>query len=136
MRLRSPYDKEIAALFAPALIALLLEPIQQLVDTAIIGTLGVPQLGALGLGTVLFQFALGFFASLVFATTPRVAACAAIKDYKSASQTTAQGMWLALICGTLLQALVFSKAPDIINFMSSSDMFVAGYTISYLRARS
>lgn len=33
-----------------------------------------PQLGALGLGTVLFQFAVGFFASLIIATTPRVAA--------------------------------------------------------------
>jgi hypothetical protein len=32
------------------------------------------QLGALGLGTVLFQFAIGFFACLIFATTPRVAA--------------------------------------------------------------
>lgn len=33
-----------------------------------------PQLGALGLGTVLFQFAVGFFAPLIIATTPRVAA--------------------------------------------------------------
>ena len=33
------------------------------------------QLGALGLGTVLFQFAVGFFACLIIATTPRVAAC-------------------------------------------------------------
>lgn len=32
------------------------------------------QLGALGLGTVLFQFAVGFFLPLIIATTPRVAA--------------------------------------------------------------
>lgn len=36
--------------------------------------LKLPQLGALGLGTVLFQFAVGFFAPLIIATTPRVAA--------------------------------------------------------------
>lgn len=32
------------------------------------------QLGAMGLGTVLFQFAVGFFLALIIATTPRVAA--------------------------------------------------------------
>ena len=32
------------------------------------------QLGAMGLGTVLFQFSVGFFLALIIATTPRVAA--------------------------------------------------------------
>lgn len=134
-RVRSPYDREIGALFLPALIALLLEPLQQFIDTIIVGRLGVPQLGALGLGTVLFQFALGFFASLVFATTPRIAACAAKRDLHQASKQTAQAMWIALFCGFALQAFIYAKAPDIINFMSS-DLFVGGYTLSYLRARS
>jgi hypothetical protein len=42
---------------------------------------GVAELGAAGLGTVLFQFSLGFFASLIFATTPKVADAMASRDY-------------------------------------------------------
>jgi hypothetical protein len=57
--LLSPHDAAIAALALPAALALLLEPLQALVDTAIVGTLGVTSLGAVGLGTVVFQFVLG-----------------------------------------------------------------------------
>lgn len=60
LALTTPADREIWVLFFPALIALVLEPVQQLADTVIIGRLGVEQLGAAGLGTVLFQFSLGF----------------------------------------------------------------------------
>ena len=52
--LRSPYDREILRLAAPALGALAAEPLYVLVDTGIVGHLGRPQLAALGLaGTVL-----------------------------------------------------------------------------------
>lgn len=78
-------DKEIWALFFPALLALLLEPVQALIDTAIVGHLGVAELGAVGFGTLIFQFALGFFASLIFATTPLVASHAANKDLPGVS---------------------------------------------------
>lgn len=46
----TPFDREIWALFVPALFALVLEPVQAMADTAIIGQLGVEQLGAAGLG--------------------------------------------------------------------------------------
>src|SRR5581483_2825363 len=53
-RVRSPYDGEIVRLALPALGALAAEPLYVLVDTAIVGHLGRPQLAALGLaGTVL-----------------------------------------------------------------------------------
>ncbi|EFN54965.1 hypothetical protein CHLNCDRAFT_134737 [Chlorella variabilis] len=124
--LRSPYDGEIWLLFLPALIAGVLEPIQQTAESIL--------LGALGLGTVLFQFAVGFLACLIIATTPRVAAHS---DNKAlASRATAQGMWVAVVAGVALQAAVWAKAPDIITFMSSSDATVASLAVLYLRARS
>lgn len=131
---------------------------QQTAESVLVGRLGVPQLGAMGLGTVLFQFAVGFFAALIIATTPRVAsaaavgkrqvqwwgskpcclvqclrgshrpnACAALTSalpcpparlpplpFLQASQATAQGMWVALATGAVLQAVVYAKAPDVV----------------------
>jgi len=53
-----------------------------------------------------------------------------------ASRTTAQGMWIALLTGAVLQALVWAKAPDVITYMSGSDVTVASFAVLYLRARS
>lgn len=72
--LRSPNDGEILGLLKPAVLALVLEPIQATVDTVVVATLGVTPLGAVGLGTVLFQFAIGVLGVFMFATTPAVAA--------------------------------------------------------------
>jgi len=47
--LRSVHDREIALLALPALGALAAEPLYLLVDTAIVGHLGTPQLAALAI---------------------------------------------------------------------------------------
>ena len=47
LRLRSPYDREIARLALPAFGALVAEPVYVLTDTAIVGHLGTPQLGGM-----------------------------------------------------------------------------------------
>lgn len=131
----SVYDREIWVLFLPAVIALVLEPVQSLIETAIVGQLGVSPLGAVGFGTVLFQFALGCFAALVFATTPLVAAKVSANDAQGASRATADGMWVALFLGIILQIVVWMVAPDLLNALSS-DVEVAGLATAYLRGRS
>jgi hypothetical protein len=50
---RSPHDREILRLAAPALGALAAGPLYVLVDTAIVGHLGTPELGALALAGTL-----------------------------------------------------------------------------------
>ncbi|KAL4450047.1 hypothetical protein ABPG77_010716 [Micractinium sp. CCAP 211/92] len=132
--LRSGYDQEIFLLFLPALVAGMLEPLQQSVESILVGKLGVSQLGAMGVGTVLFQFAVGFFLALIIATTPRVAAHADNKQL--ASRATAQGMWIALLTGATLQAVVYAKAPAIVAYLSGGDAGVAALAVLYLRARS
>ena len=81
------------------------------------------QLGALGLATVLFQFAIGFFAALIFATTPRVAAHSDDKRMVSASpalclrSTTNTVCVCACVCvatapsGDCEQAIFYCRAP-------------------------
>ncbi len=69
----SPIDGEIQRLYFPALVALVLEPVQALTDSVVVGRIGSPQLGALGLGSVVFQFLLGLFSVFIFATTAVVA---------------------------------------------------------------
>lgn len=104
-------DREIRRLFFPALLALVLEPVQALVDTSIIGHLGVSELGAVGLGTVTFQFVLGFFAVFIFATTPIVAMHSSAKQVGKASVATCKGSWVALAVGLLVQMLVMFGSP-------------------------
>ena len=55
---RSPYDGEILRLAVPALGSLAAEPLYILVDTAIVGHLGRPQLAALGIAAVVLSGAL------------------------------------------------------------------------------
>ena len=43
MLLSSPYDFEISKLFAPAMVAGLLEPVQMTAESICVGRLGVPQ---------------------------------------------------------------------------------------------
>ena len=108
---RQPNDGEIFKLFFPALLALVLEPVQALVDMSIVGRLGASELGAVGLGTVTFQFALGFFGAFVFATTPLVASYASSRDNAKASMVTCRGSLVAMGVGVVLLLGVMVTAP-------------------------
>ena len=72
-RIRSPYDREIVRLALPALGALAAEPLYVLVDTAIVGHLGRPQLAALGLAGTVLAGAFTIFNFLTYGTTAVVA---------------------------------------------------------------
>jgi Na+-driven multidrug efflux pump len=69
MRLRSQYDGEILRLAIPALGALAAEPLYLLVDTAIVGHLGRPQLAALGIAFTILGGTFAIFNFLQYGTT-------------------------------------------------------------------
>jgi Na+-driven multidrug efflux pump len=71
--LRSRYDKEILRLAVPALGALAAEPLYVLVDTAIVGHLGVQPLAALAIAGTLLTGAFTLFNFLTYGTTAQVA---------------------------------------------------------------
>ena len=66
-------DREILALALPALGALAADPLVSLIDTAFVGRLGAPELGALGVVSAVFAVSFFLFNFLAFATTPLVA---------------------------------------------------------------
>src|SRR5207253_6922871 len=70
---RSPYDAQIARLAAPALGALAAGPLYVLVDTAIVGHLGTPQLAALALAGTLLTALIQLADFLSYGTTAQVA---------------------------------------------------------------
>jgi Na+-driven multidrug efflux pump len=73
LRRRSPHDREILAFAVPALGALAAGPLYVLADTAIVGHLGTPQLGALALAGTLVTALLQLSDFLSYGTTAQVA---------------------------------------------------------------
>jgi Na+-driven multidrug efflux pump len=67
------YDREILYLALPALGALAAEPTYVLVDTAIVGHLGTPQLAALAIAATLLSTGITLFNFLTYGTTAQVA---------------------------------------------------------------
>ena len=95
--LRSPYDREIFRLAAPALGALAAEPLYVLVDTAIVGHLGTTQLAALAIAATVLSSAFTIFNFLTYGTTARVVAPARRRAGGATRRALgAQALWLGL----------------------------------------
>jgi putative MATE family efflux protein len=102
MTLRSPHDREIVRLALPALGALAAEPIYVLVDTAIVGHLGGPQIAALGLAGTVLAGAFTIFNFLTYATTAVVARASGAGRMEDAARLAAQALWVSLAIGVVL----------------------------------
>jgi putative MATE family efflux protein len=102
VRLRSIHDREILRLALPALGALAAEPLYVLVDTAIVGHLGRPQLAALGLAGTILAGAFTIFNFLTYGTTAVVARASGAGQHERAARLAAQALWLAVGIGIAL----------------------------------
>ena len=112
MSLRSPHDREILRLALPALGALAAEPLYVLVDTAIVGHLGRPQLAGLGLAGVVLGTAYGVFNFLAYGTTSVVSRASGAGQHERAARLAAQALWAAVGIGAaLFLALELSAGP-------------------------
>ena len=103
--LRSPYDREILRLAAPALGALAAEPLYVLVDTAIVGHLGTTQLAALAIAATVLSSAFTIFNFLTYGTTAHVARLHGAGREEDAAALGAQALWLALAIGARARAV-------------------------------
>jgi len=99
---RSPHDREILRIAAPALGALAAEPLYLLVDTAIVGHLGTPQLAALAIAATVLTTLVSLCIFLTYGTTAHVARLHGAGDGDRAGQLAAQSLWLAIGLGALL----------------------------------
>ena len=132
MRLRSPHDREILRLALPALGALAAEPIYVLVDTAIVGHLGRPQIAALGLAGTVLSGAFTIFNFLTYGTTAIVARAAGAGRHDRAARLAAQALWLALAIGITLVAVCEAAASPLLDVLGAHGQSGA-YALSYFR---
>ncbi|MFI1481583.1 MATE family efflux transporter [Streptomyces sp. NPDC020747] len=129
---RRRHDREIVALAVPAFGALIAEPLFLMVDTAIVGHLGTAQLAGLGIASALLLTAVSIFVFLAYATTAAVARRVGAGDLQDAIRQGMDGIWLALLLGAAVIAVVLPTAPALVELFGASDT-AAPYATTYLR---
>ncbi|WP_406437894.1 MATE family efflux transporter [Streptomyces sp. NBC_00631] len=132
---RRRHDREIVALAVPAFGALVAEPLFVMADSAIIGHLGTAQLAGLGVASALLTTAVSVFVFLAYATTAAVARRVGAGDLQAAVRQGLDGIWLALLLGAAVIAVVLPLAPGIVNVFGASAT-AAPYATTYLRISS
>ncbi|WP_030755418.1 MULTISPECIES: MATE family efflux transporter [unclassified Streptomyces] len=126
------HDREIFALALPAFGALVAEPLFVMADSAIVGHLGTPQLAGLGIAAAVLTTAVSVFVFLAYATTAAVSRRVGAGDLQAAIRQGIDGIWLALLLGAAVVAVVLPATPSLVSLFGASDT-VAPYAITYLR---
>ncbi|MFE7764363.1 MATE family efflux transporter [Streptomyces sp. NPDC057438] len=129
---RRRHDREIITLAVPAFGALVAEPLFLMVDTAVVGHLGTAQLAGLGVASALLVTAVSVFVFLAYATTAAVARRVGAGDIRAAIRQGIDGIWLALLLGVAVVAVVMPTAPTLVALFGSSET-AAPYATTYLR---
>ncbi|WP_089100480.1 MATE family efflux transporter [Streptomyces hyaluromycini] len=132
---RRRHDREIVALAVPAFGALVAEPLFVMVDSAIVGHLGTAQLAGLGIASALLTTAVSVFVFLAYATTAAVARRVGAGDLQAAIRQGMDGIWLALLLGAVVIAVVLPLARGIVDVFGASAT-AAPYATTYLRISS
>ncbi|MFE1584441.1 MATE family efflux transporter [Streptomyces sp. NPDC058737] len=129
---RRRHDREIVALAVPAFGALVAEPLFVMADSAIVGHLGTAQLAGLGIASALLTTAVSVFVFLAYATTAAVSRRVGAGDLQAAIRQGMDGIWLALLLGAAVIAVVLPTAPSLVELFGASE--TAGpYATTYLR---
>ncbi|MEW2083854.1 MATE family efflux transporter [Streptomyces sp. NPDC005283] len=132
---RQRHDREIIALAVPAFGALVAEPLFVMVDSAVVGHLGTPQLAGLAVASALLMTAVSIFVFLAYATTAAVARRVGAGDLAAAIRQGMDGIWLALLLGIAVIAATLPTAPWLVQIFGASDT-AAPYATTYLRISS
>lgn len=132
---RGRHDREIIALAVPAFGTLVAEPLFVMVDSAIVGHLGTPQLAGLAVAAALLTTAVSVFVFLAYATTAAVARRVGAGDTAAAIRQGMDGIWLAILLGLAVIALALPLSPWLVGVFGASDT-AAPYATTYLRISS
>ncbi len=116
----------------PAFGSLVAEPLFLMADTAIVGHLGTAQLAGLGVASALLMTAVSVFVFLAYATTAAVARRVGAGDLQAAIRQGMDGIWLALLLGAAVVAVVLPTASSVVDLFGASDA-AAPYATTYLR---
>lgn len=122
---------DILRLAVPALLALVAEPLFLLVDSAIVGHLGVDQLAGLGVASQILATAASLFVFLAYGTTAVVARAIGAGRARDAAAAGVDGLWLALLLGAASAALAWTLAEPACRLLGASGA-VLQYATDYL----
>ncbi|MDE0232365.1 MAG: MATE family efflux transporter [bacterium] len=131
----SGWDRRILALAAPALAALVADPLLSLVDTAFVGRLGRVELAALGVDTALFGMAFAVCNFLAFVTTPMVSQSLGRGDRAGAGRVVSQAVVTAIGLGVVGVAVFWVASGALVGLMQASAEVTAP-AVEYLRIRA
>jgi len=129
---RRELDRRIISLAIPALGTLAIEPIYVLVDTAIVGRLGTPQLGGLAIATTILLTVISLTASLEYGITPDVAFAHGAGRSDDARAAATAALRLALMIGVPMATIVATLAHPLVWLLGGRGD-VLGYAVTYLR---
>lgn len=124
-------NRDILRLAVPALGALVAEPLFLIVDSALVGHLGVEPLAGLGIASAVLQTIVGLMVFLAYSTTPAVARRFGAGDPSRAVSVGIDGIWLALGLGAVL-ALVGSLTTPFLVGLFGANAAVAEQAEIYL----
>ncbi|MCL3863256.1 MATE family efflux transporter [Actinotalea sp. K2] len=125
-------DRQILALAVPALGALVAEPLFVLVDSAVVGRLGTPELAGLALASTVLVTLVGLCVFLAYATTASVARSLGAGDRDRALRLGVDGLWLALGIGVVLALTLWMTTPLIVAALGAPEAVVP-HAVAYLR---
>lgn len=101
--------REILELAVPALLTLVAEPLFLMADSAVVGHVGTAQLAGLGVASTVLLTATGLFVFLAYATTATSARRLGAGDRRGAASAGVDGVWLSVIIGVLVAAVVVAR---------------------------
>jgi putative MATE family efflux protein len=133
---RSPHDRQILGLAAPAFGALAAGPLYVLVDTAIVGHLGVTQLAALALAGTIVSTVTQLSDFLSYTTTAQVARLHGAGREREAGGMAAQALWLALGTGVVIGGLLALLSTPVAAGLNGSNARVGQLTARYVALAS
>lgn len=125
-------DRRLLTLALPALGALVAEPLFILVDSAVVGRLGAPELGGLALAGTVLTSVVGLCVFLAYATTAHVARALGARDRARALRLAVDGMWLALALGIVLAVVILLAADAVVHGLGAPPDVVP-HAVAYLR---
>jgi putative MATE family efflux protein len=113
-------NRSILRLAVPALGSLIAEPLFLIVDSALVGHLGVVPLAGLGIASAVLQTIVGLMVFLAYSTTPAVARRFGAGDPAKAVSVGIDGMWLALGMGAVLAIAGWFATPPLVGLFGAA----------------
>ncbi|MFK4836829.1 MATE family efflux transporter [Microbacterium sp. ZW T2_14] len=113
-------NRDILRLAVPALGSLIAEPLFLIVDSALVGHLGVEPLAGLGIASAVLQTIVGLMVFLAYSTTPAVARRFGAGDPSRAVSVGIDGMWLALGIGAVLALVGYLATPFLVGLFGAT----------------